>query len=179
MNDFFSNLKGKVDKGVATISANSKATIEKTQVKSAIGNIERERNNLYQSLGLAMYNQWQATGELGQISDYLQSLTALQDKYILLQTKQEELARIEAERALVVGKMDTPKPPPVQRGILCACGHENSPTNNFCMNCGIKIELQSDTKPEEETTDEIICSCGAKGKIEDAFCYNCGQRRQS
>lgn len=138
MSSFLNNIKGKLDKGVATVGAHSKAAIEKSQINSAISNIEAERNNIYLNLGREIYNQWQETNELGQISDYLPLLDAAKAKGELLKVKQEELSRIEDERALVIGKTSAAEAE--VEGILCTCGNKNSPANKFCMNCGNKLE---------------------------------------
>jgi len=135
MSGFMKKLKDGVDKGVATVGANSKAMVEKSKVKTAINNLEGERKQLCQLLGQKIYDTYTETAEINADESVTSFIFEITKRVELIKEQNEEMARIEEELNRVVGSGQPAAMPP-QDGLSCSCGRINSATAKFCAGCG-------------------------------------------
>jgi len=147
MADFLGKLVGGINKGVATVSANSKAMMEKTKINSAISKLEGECKHLAQELGQKVYDTYVTTGEVP-MGDIERFSTEITEKLNTISHKQDELVRVEeeAQKAIEAAKQavdekyqekyDTLPP----EGIQCECGRINRETAKFCVGCGNSMQ---------------------------------------
>ena len=63
MAGFFDRMVDGINEGVNTVKESSKAFAEKTKINGQIKDIERERNNVIQNIGLLVY-ELQSRGEI-------------------------------------------------------------------------------------------------------------------
>ena len=151
MADFFSKIAGGINKGVATVGANSKAMMEKTRVKGVITNLENERRQYIQALGQKTYDIHAETGEITATEEVNAYLAEITRRLEMTQQQNEELARIDAELAAATGGGAQPAPqqpfvpqpfnpqpipPQAPAATACACGHQNPISAKFCAGCG-------------------------------------------
>lgn len=94
MSDFFGKLKQTIDKSAKVITTKSASAIDTTKLKSEIANINRQKNEVFTKIGMAVYNAGEGEFNLGIVSEELQMLKSY-DADILL--KEQELDRIKAE----------------------------------------------------------------------------------
>ena len=161
MPDFLDKIVGGINKGVATVGANSKAMMEKSKVNSTINSIENERTQLLQMLGQKIYDSYTESGTIPM--DSVESFCAQINQRLELITRQkEELRRIEEEANRAIQSASQPpqvghgypsytsvppqgvdpysrppQPPPPPSGAKpCDCGHYNTETAKFCALCG-------------------------------------------
>jgi|GEM_PF-1239154 len=117
---------GGLHKGVATVGANSKALMEKTRVKTIIGNLESERKQLAEALGMSVYEKCIRKESLS--DSVIENLLEKIHKCLGDITKyQTELRRIDDDVSMVTGATGK---------FGCACGHTNHQNMNFCEKCG-------------------------------------------
>jgi len=125
-----------INKGVATVGANSKAMIEKAKINTAIEGIEKERVRLVQLLGQKVFDSFNENGEIDmefvetfseQINQCLQQTAEQQE---LLKQVEDELRKVTA--AAGGGAVGV-------AGSVCNCGHANTEGAKFCVKCGSKI----------------------------------------
>ena len=112
MSNFFNKVAGGINKGVATVGANSKAMMEKTKVKGNITNLENERRHYIQYLGQVIYDMHISTGAINADDAVLSTITEITRRLELIQEQNQELARIDAELEVVNKGAGTPAPAP-------------------------------------------------------------------
>jgi hypothetical protein len=135
MAGIFGKVVDGLNKGVATVGANSKAVLEKTQVKTIMKNLETERKQLADLLGMKVYESYIENKEIV-IDESIENFIAEITKRIEgVAEQQAELERIDREVALIAGT-DVLS---IQEGTPCACGHINASGSNYCEKCGGKI----------------------------------------
>ena len=132
MSNFFKKATDSLNKGVATVGANSKALLEKSKINSAISNLENERVQLVQLLGQNIYNMYKAENQL-EVKENIVNLIGEVDKRLELIAQQQELLKlVEQELNLVTGNSN----PIMGHSLTCPCGHENPGDAKFCAGCG-------------------------------------------
>lgn len=94
MSDFFGKLKQTIDKSAKVITAKSASAIDTTKLKSEIANINRQKNEVFTKIGMAVYNAAEGEFNIGLVGEELQLLKNY-DADILV--KEQELERIKAE----------------------------------------------------------------------------------
>jgi len=130
MADLFNKLAGSLNKGVATASANSKALLEKSKIKSAISNLENERKQLVAILGQKVYASYKTTGEIP-IDDTLTNLCGEITKRLeLIEQQEAQMIKIDEEVSLIVSGTKS------AGSTTCVCGHTNNSDAKFCASCG-------------------------------------------
>jgi len=135
MQGFFDKVTGGINKGVASVSANSKAMLEKSKINSAIVNLEKERKQLTHLLGQRVYDNFKASGEVAGDQGIMNFFAEIDKRLELILVQEEQLRRIEEELAMV-----TKGTVPIARGdAVCQCGHANVDDARFCAGCGTKI----------------------------------------
>jgi len=152
MSNFFNKVAGGINKGVNTVSANSKAVMEKTKVKGVITNLENERRQYIQALGQMVYDLHAQTGQISATDEITGYLTEITKRLEMMQQQNEELARIDAELAAATNtanpaaapQAQVPVPPaptpPVAAGTVCTCGQQNPGGAKFCAGCGSPVQ---------------------------------------
>jgi len=133
MPDFFDKIVGGINKGVATVGANSKAMMEKAKVNSAINNIEAQRSQLVNLLGGKIYEMYKLSGEITADESIQNFIAEIDKRHEQIAELQDQLRRIEEEVSLVTGGV---APAANQGGIICSCGQPNSANAKFCAKCG-------------------------------------------
>jgi len=178
MSDILGKIVGGLNKGVATVGASSKALLEKTQVKTAIGNIEAERRQILQTIGQRAFDMY-ASGSTSELNDDMEALFAqMVRKNEQLAQKHEQLKQIDEELSLVTGRnsiahVNVAPGGAIIGGIVCGCGHTNAGGTKFCIQCGAKVE---DVIQQPIPQDGVLCSCGNVCPDGTAFCGKCGSK---
>jgi len=128
MADIFDKMVAGLNKGVATVGANSKAMIEKAKVNTAIKGLEEERKQLAELLGMKVYTAISEGAEAPreEIANFCSEITKRND---LIAEHQEQLRRIEAETNAVTGNNRV-------YSATCSCGNVNAEGSKFCAKCG-------------------------------------------
>jgi len=121
-----------LNKGVATISANSKAMAEKSQVKVAIKNLEAEHKELSKLLGMKIYEMYTETGAIVADECVINFVSEISKRLTGIAEKQKVLKQIEEEVSLITGA----KSVSAQTGALCSCGQPAPAGSKFCAKCG-------------------------------------------
>lgn len=134
MADFFDKMVDGFNKGVATVSTGSKTMIEKSKINSMIKNIEDEKKQLAEILGIKVY-QMCANDPEGVIakSDVIDICNQITLRNQQIEAHQRRIAELDAEMNQVKGSQ------PVNACIVCQCGHQNAPGARFCAKCGNKL----------------------------------------
>ena len=133
MADFFDKVKGGISKGVATVSANSKAMLETAKIKSAISNLENEVNEIYRKMGSEVYKMHKDTGSISFSSEIQEYCTEAAKRYEMIEQQNELLRKVDEELSLVTGSGKS------AAGAACSCGAANKEGAKFCVTCGARI----------------------------------------
>jgi hypothetical protein len=135
MAGIFDKVVDGLNKGVATVGANSKAIMERTQVKTIMKNLETERKELADLLGMKIYQNYMENNEIvidEIIEKYIEEITTRIEG---IAAQQIELERIDGEVALVTGGNLSIE----QNRLPCACEYVNIQGSNYCEKCGSKL----------------------------------------
>ena len=136
MADFFGKIAGGLSKGVANVSANSKAMMEKARVNSVISNLEGEIGNLQKLLGAKVYSMHTSGSEVTVTDEMANFFTEITKRHEMIAERQEELKRIEEELSLVTGGSAKSTG---AAGATCSCGSTNVEGAKFCASCGSSL----------------------------------------
>jgi len=129
MAGIFDKVVDGLNKGVATVGANSKAMMEKAQVKTAIKNLEVERKELAELLGMRVYETYIETNEVTVDKSVENFIAEIGKRLDGIELQQAEMKRIEDELNLITGSKSAGEP-------SCACGHAVNADAKFCAKCG-------------------------------------------
>ena len=132
MADIFDKIASGINKGVATVGAGSKAMVEKAKIKTVISNLEAERKQLAELLGMKVYEKFAESGENPGDESIANFVTEIKKRLAGIAEQQAELKRIEMEMSQVTGQN-------VGAGggsKVCACGNANGAGAKFCAKCG-------------------------------------------
>jgi hypothetical protein len=135
MPDIFSKITDGINKGVATVGANSKAVMEKAKIKSAIGNLENERKQLIQLLGQRVFDDFRSVNELMADEGIASFFAEIEKRLELLFLQEKKLEQIEEELKMVTGGTKSVG----GEASSCMCGHPNPPSAKFCSGCGRQL----------------------------------------
>ena len=133
MADFFNKVLVGINKGVNSVSENSKIFVEKTKLSTTIKDKETEKNKILQQLGNMVY-QMQKRGEIEfeQFKDMCSEIdsynTAIEELNVQLKNLQNGL----------VDSND------ISTGVRCSCGHYNRSDAVFCAGCGARLDQTGD-----------------------------------
>ena len=135
MQNFFEKVAGGINKGFATVGANSKALVERTQVNAAIGNLEAEKKQLLQLMGQRVYELRKTNVEISSDEGIANFVSEIDKRLALIEEQKERLRRIEEEVNMVTkGTVSVS-----QGGITCQCGHTTPNESKFCTKCGSEL----------------------------------------
>ena len=125
-----------INKGVTTVSANSKAMVEKAKVKTAIGSLEKEQAQLVQQLGQKVFEMHENTGEIA-IEEITHYFLEIRQRIEQIKHQNELLVQIEEEVNRITRNNNLS--PAYQQSSGCACGQINPEGAKFCAGCGSKL----------------------------------------
>ncbi|MCL2227863.1 MAG: zinc ribbon domain-containing protein [Oscillospiraceae bacterium] len=133
MPEMFDKIVGGINKGVATVGANSKAAIEKAKVNTIISNLEEERKQLAQLLGTKVHDSYKANNAIVVDESITNFIAEIDKRLEQIAEQQGELRRIEEEVNMVTGGNARAAS---QGRAACACGNANPEGAKFCVSCG-------------------------------------------
>ena len=117
-----------LSKGVATVGANSRAIIEKTTISNIIKNLENEKKQFAEILGMKVYELQMAGREV--LKDDIENIVnEISKRLQLIALQQEQLKQIDAVTNVAMRGNITNFP-------ICRCGHINEQGSRFCLKCG-------------------------------------------
>ena len=132
MSDIFGKIVGGINKGVATVGANSKAMVEKAKINATINNLEAERKQLVHLLGARVYDMYKANSEVSIDEGITNFVQEIEKRLELIIEQKEQLSRIEEEVSMVTSGTK----PVAQGSASCVCGQINQESAKFCVACG-------------------------------------------
>lgn len=165
---FFDKVMVGINKGVSSVSENSKLFVEKTKINSEIKEKENVKNKTAAQLGLMVYAM-QKRSEIhyeqfdemcAEIDNLTNDIEALKVKLMNLQSEGEKETAV---------------------GVQCKCGHYNKTGAKFCAKCGSDLSTQqNETKSENSSDSVVICgNCQNENKSGSKFCAFCGEKLES
>ena len=117
-----------LSKGVATVGANSRAMVEKTALNNIIKNLENEKKQFAEILGMKVYELHMAGSEISK-SDIENFASEISKRSQLIALQHEQLKQIDAVTNAAMSGNKTHSP-------ICRCGHINEQGSKFCLKCG-------------------------------------------
>jgi len=127
MAGIFDKVVDGLNKGVATVGANSKAMVEKARIKTVISNLESERKQLAELLGMKMYEKCASSRETVADIDMANFITEIGKRLDGIAEQQALIKKIDEEVRQVTSS---------GTNVVCSCGHVNSQDDKFCAKCG-------------------------------------------
>jgi len=139
MADFFDKVVSGFNKGVATVSTGSKTMIEKTKINSVIKNLENEKKQLAEIIGVKVYQMYMSNSEndipVSEVSDTCQQILAINQQ---IEEQNFKIAELDAEMEQVKASGGAPASA-VNVSVTCQCGHPNVAGAKFCAKCGNQL----------------------------------------
>ena len=132
MAGIFDKVVDGINKSVATVGANSKAMMEKAQIKTIIKNLESERKQLAELLGMKVYERYITDTESIEDKSIANFVKEITNRLKEIAVQEAELRRIDEEVNLVTGARMISE----GSGVSCTCGHVLSQEAKFCTKCG-------------------------------------------
>ncbi len=129
MSDFFNKVLVGINKGVNSVSENSKLFMEKTKLNTEIKGREEQKNQAAQQLGIMVYHM-QKSGDIEReefkelcekIGVYIKEIEDLNIKLLNLQNNNDIQENNE------------------NASMKCECGYYNRVEADFCAGCGKKL----------------------------------------
>jgi len=158
----FDKVLGGLNKGVATVGANSKAMVEKARIKTIISNLESERRQLTELLGAKVYEKCIESGETIVDENMANLIAEIGKRLDGIAEQQAAIKRIDEEVSMVTGS---------GKAAVCQCGHFNLPHAKFCEKCGNMLQQSSGAPGAGEA---VVCQCGGLNPPHAKFCEKCG-----
>lgn len=135
MADVFDRFLLGINKGVNTVSKNSKIMVERAKLNTMIKEKEDQKRDLINQLGTLAYNmQTSAEINIEQFKLICGEITRCGNEANDLRT---EVQRLENQKATPV--QDSENSAPAEGGIKCSCGCVNKPGSKFCVECGTRL----------------------------------------
>lgn len=126
-----------INRGINTVSENSKFLIEKAQINTAMQDVEKGKERTYRDLGELVYNL-QTEGEIAiaQCKGICDEITGLNNKMRELQIQMQNL---EAQKNVLRGYADS-QTVDSNEYVLCDCGYNNKKDAKYCAKCGKQMK---------------------------------------
>lgn len=126
-----------INRGISTVSENSKLMVEKAQINTAIQDAEKEREHIYRDMGELVYNL-QINGDISiiQCQNMCHEILKLNNKISEFQIQIQNL-NAQKKSYQEQGENQTVNSSDYLR---CECGFNNKKTAKFCAQCGKQIE---------------------------------------
>ena len=128
MSDFLDKMLVSINKGVNTVSEGSKNILEKAKLNTRLKELDSEKAQLFQNLGVLAY-RLQSGGQIN-VEEFDLACGNIA-------AAEAEAARIEED----IKKLERPEPQPEPQpgGVACSCGYVNKVGSKFCAGCGRKL----------------------------------------
>jgi RNA polymerase subunit RPABC4/transcription elongation factor Spt4 len=169
MAGFVDRVREEIDRGVASLSARSKALMETAQLRSRIRLLRRQREDRIRELGEVLYSmrdRWPP--DIARVKPYFSGLEALDAEIAALE---EQVRKKEAEAASAVRLAAEPA-----FAYCPRCGNALKETSRFCSRCGRDVTATVEqVKARRQTVNPACPSCGTVAGVGSKFCPNCGQ----
>ena len=133
MSNVFDKLAQGINKGVATVGTGSKAMIEKARIKTIVKNLEAEKKNLLELLGMKTYEKYTEAKEVNIDESMEKFIVEIEKRIQEISNWQEELQRIDEELNQVTGSKEEIY---TDTGENCSCGQMIPKGTKFCVKCG-------------------------------------------
>lgn len=127
-----SDFISKVKKAGDVVGENVAGVVEKSKVSYSIMSAEAELDDLFKSLGKAVYNAGKGEAD-AELADSI--VDRIEKKMMAIKDLRERSAAV--------------------RGVIICenCGAENPVTGNYCGACGVKLQKEEQDAPEEPSDD--------------------------
>ena len=132
MADIFDKIASGINKGVATVGAGSKAMVEKAKIKTVISNLEAERKELAELLGMKVYEAYTESDKIVADESIANFVAEISKRFVGIAEQQKALKRLEDEVSLITGT----KSASAGVGLSCSCGQALASDAKFCVKCG-------------------------------------------
>jgi len=165
MADILNKMVSGLSQGVATVGANSKAMVAKANVKTAISNLEAERKQIAELLGMKVYDKFSSNADALGDAGIANFINEIGNRTHAINENLAELKRIDDELGKATGGP--------AGGVACVCGFVVADGAKFCPKCG----AAQVAKPVQEITSENACPCGFALADDAKFCPKCGTAR--
>lgn len=135
MADFFDKVVSGFNKGVATVSTGSKTMIEKTKINALIKNLEDEKKQLAEIIGVKVYQMYMANPENDiPMAEVVEVCQQILNRNQQIEEQNKKIAELDAEMEQVKGSGGA-----INVSVTCQCGHPNAAGAKFCAKCGNKL----------------------------------------
>lgn len=129
MADIFDKMISSVSKGISSASEQSKLLIEKAKINTAISDLEKEKRQLAELLGLKVYNMIiEGSFTIEEVESFCGEITK---RNSLIEEQQRNLQAIETSRGHAGAS---------GAGTVCGCGAYNPAGARFCSKCGSLLQ---------------------------------------
>lgn len=138
MSGFFDKVVDGLNRGVSTVSENTKLFAEKANLSTQIKDIERDKLHLLKDIGTLVYNL-HANGEIKieQCLNMCDEVSAMEQRILELQERLKALETTKTQSMQYT--QTTVAVEPVENGITCKCGFINKEGAKFCAKCGTQL----------------------------------------
>lgn len=134
------NLKGTLNKSIATVSAKSETLVESSRVKTAISNAQKRLKAEQFALGVKFYQSWKS-GEIGieLFTEELTRIRGIEEEILGLNTRLEEIKV--KEDARILNSCPQPAASSMNTGnrFCTNCGRALPAGSRFCDECGTPV----------------------------------------
>lgn len=128
-----------INRGINTVSENSKLMVEKAQINTAIHDAEKERELIYRNMGELVYNL-QADGviSISQCQNMCNEILKIDNK---ISEFQIQIQNLNTQRK-TYQEQESNQTVDSSEYVRCECGFNNKKVAKFCAQCGNKIVLE-------------------------------------
>lgn len=125
-----------INRGINTVSENSKLMVEKAQINTAIQDAEKQKEHIYRDLGELVYNL-QANGDISisQCQNMFNEILKLNNTISELEI---QIQNLNAQKKSIQGQENSRNVDSLEY-MRCECGFNNKKTAKFCAQCGKRI----------------------------------------
>ena len=135
MANMFDSFKDSINKGVATVSGKSGSLKEKTLIKTAISNAQKQMASELNELGVRFYNTWKAGS--ASVDTFTEDFQRIQGYEKEIEGLKERLEQIKEEEEKLLG---SGQKAPAGGSIFCTnCGKALPAGSRFCDECGAPL----------------------------------------
>lgn len=140
MADLFNKVLSGINKGVNSVSENSKLFVEKAKLNNTLKETENKKNTAAQQLGMTVY-ELQKAGEI--------NIEQLNDKCAEIEKYNNEIEELNLQILNLQNTLGEKKPAAESaaenyNGIKCSCGYYNKEGAAFCAKCGSKLNTNEE-----------------------------------
>lgn len=147
MADFFNKVLVGINKGVNSVSENSKLFIEKNRINSAIKEQESRKSINAQQLGMMVYQMCKDKEiENDKFNDFRTAIDSANNEIKILNIQLINLQNMANSNVAnnTYTENVTPQPQAGIETVQCSCGYINRKSAAFCTACGAKLNDKED-----------------------------------